>query len=175
MVFSAPEITTVSKPKRNPARAEVSDQKKMRPFIGLRGGAYHRTARSAVTPCSTSRVRTKLNLLPADNFFRASHVCRRPSKSRWYIPSSADCRPPGQSGIRRRSTEPFPCPTPELAPRYRARSHPCQGESHLEDDLSRTRSLRAHPREGTCRLGPFFSLSRRHRSRELARARRQLS
>src|SRR5580698_3607004 len=35
MVFSAPEITTVSKPKRNPASAEVSDQKKMRPFIRL--------------------------------------------------------------------------------------------------------------------------------------------
>src|SRR5579872_3714003 len=33
MVFSAPEITTVSNPKRNPARAEVSDQKEMRPFI----------------------------------------------------------------------------------------------------------------------------------------------
>src|SRR5271155_4854581 len=33
MVFSAPEMTTVSKPKRNPASAEVSDQKKMRPFI----------------------------------------------------------------------------------------------------------------------------------------------
>src|SRR5258708_27367900 len=33
MVFSAPEITTVSKPKRNPASADVSDQKKMRPFI----------------------------------------------------------------------------------------------------------------------------------------------
>src|SRR5579863_8958463 len=34
IVFSAPEITTVSKPKRNPASAEVSDQKKMRLFIG---------------------------------------------------------------------------------------------------------------------------------------------
>src|SRR5579862_3369112 len=34
IVFSAPEITTVSKPNRNPASAEVSDQKKMRPFIG---------------------------------------------------------------------------------------------------------------------------------------------
>src|SRR5580698_10977345 len=33
MVFSAPEITTVSKPKRNPASADVSDQKKTRPFI----------------------------------------------------------------------------------------------------------------------------------------------
>src|SRR5579864_5994872 len=33
MVFSAPEITTVSKPNRNPASAEVSDQKNMRPFI----------------------------------------------------------------------------------------------------------------------------------------------
>jgi hypothetical protein len=33
MVFSAPEITTVSKPKRNPASAAVSDQKKMRPFM----------------------------------------------------------------------------------------------------------------------------------------------
>src|SRR5580700_1718418 len=33
IVFSAPEITTVSKPKRNPASADVSDQKKMRPFI----------------------------------------------------------------------------------------------------------------------------------------------
>jgi hypothetical protein len=41
MVFSAPEITTVSKPKRNPASAEVSDQKKIRPFIAERG-AYHR-------------------------------------------------------------------------------------------------------------------------------------
>src|ERR1700690_3009635 len=33
IVFSAPEITTVSKPKRNPASAEVRDQKKMRAFI----------------------------------------------------------------------------------------------------------------------------------------------
>src|SRR5215471_10786266 len=33
MVFSAPEMTTVSKPNKNPARAEVSDQKKMRAFI----------------------------------------------------------------------------------------------------------------------------------------------
>src|SRR5580765_1160249 len=33
MVFSAPEMTTVSNPKRNPASADVSDQKKMRPFI----------------------------------------------------------------------------------------------------------------------------------------------
>src|SRR5579863_8591911 len=31
IVFSAPEITTVSKPNRKPASAEVSDQKKMRP------------------------------------------------------------------------------------------------------------------------------------------------
>ena len=30
---SAPEMTTVSKPKRNPARAEVMDQKKMRAFM----------------------------------------------------------------------------------------------------------------------------------------------
>jgi hypothetical protein len=33
MVCSAPEMTTVSKPKRKPARAEVIDQKKMRPFM----------------------------------------------------------------------------------------------------------------------------------------------
>src|SRR5437879_6354648 len=33
IVFSAPEITTVSNPKRNPASADVSDQKKMRRFI----------------------------------------------------------------------------------------------------------------------------------------------
>src|ERR1700738_3250763 len=33
IVFSAPEMTTVSKPKRNPASADVRDQKKMRPFI----------------------------------------------------------------------------------------------------------------------------------------------
>src|SRR5215472_4704994 len=33
IVFSAPEMTTVSKPKRNPASAEVSDQKKIRRFI----------------------------------------------------------------------------------------------------------------------------------------------
>src|SRR6266403_946989 len=33
MVFSAPEMTTVSKPKRNPASADVSDQKKTRAFI----------------------------------------------------------------------------------------------------------------------------------------------
>jgi hypothetical protein len=33
MVFSAPEMTTVSNPKRNPASADVSDQKNMRPFI----------------------------------------------------------------------------------------------------------------------------------------------
>ena len=33
MVFSAPEITTVSKPKRNPASAEVMAQKRMRAFM----------------------------------------------------------------------------------------------------------------------------------------------
>src|SRR5215469_9044149 len=33
IVFSAPDMTTVSKPKRNPASAEVSDQKKIRRFI----------------------------------------------------------------------------------------------------------------------------------------------
>src|ERR1700686_1254172 len=33
IVFSAPEITTVSKPKRNPASADVSDQKKIRAFM----------------------------------------------------------------------------------------------------------------------------------------------
>src|ERR1700688_4506702 len=42
IVFSAPEMTTVSKPKRNPASADVSDQKNMRPFIVGRGAAYHR-------------------------------------------------------------------------------------------------------------------------------------
>src|SRR5579871_719374 len=42
MVFSAPEMTTVSKPKRKPASAEVSDQKKMRAFIDGKRGAYHR-------------------------------------------------------------------------------------------------------------------------------------
>src|SRR5215471_4477711 len=42
IVFSAPEMTTVSKPKRNPASAEVRDQKKIRPFIVEKGGAYHR-------------------------------------------------------------------------------------------------------------------------------------
>ena len=35
MVCSAPEITTVSKPNKNPARAEVMDQKKMRDFKGI--------------------------------------------------------------------------------------------------------------------------------------------
>ena len=38
MVCSAPEMTTVSKPKRNPASADVSDQKKMRLFISGRIG-----------------------------------------------------------------------------------------------------------------------------------------
>ncbi len=35
MVFSAPEITTVSKPNKKPARAAVSDQKKIRRFMVL--------------------------------------------------------------------------------------------------------------------------------------------
>src|SRR5208282_4146933 len=33
MVFSTPEMTTVSKPKRNPASAEVTDQMKIRAFM----------------------------------------------------------------------------------------------------------------------------------------------
>ena len=33
MVCSAPEMTTVSKPNKNPASAEVMAQKKMRPFM----------------------------------------------------------------------------------------------------------------------------------------------
>ena len=33
MVFSAPEMTTVSKPNRKPANAAVSDQKKIRVFM----------------------------------------------------------------------------------------------------------------------------------------------
>ena len=33
IVFSAPEITTVSKPNKNPASAEVMDQKMMRAFM----------------------------------------------------------------------------------------------------------------------------------------------
>src|ERR1022692_4124762 len=35
MGCSAPEMTTVSKPKRNPASADVTDQRRMRRFIQL--------------------------------------------------------------------------------------------------------------------------------------------
>src|SRR5580698_4687812 len=35
MVCSAPEMTTVSKPNRNPASADVTDQRKIRPLIRL--------------------------------------------------------------------------------------------------------------------------------------------
>src|SRR5215467_14109460 len=48
MVFSAPEITTVSKPNRNPASADVSDQRKMRAFILGTRAAYHRIVRFPV-------------------------------------------------------------------------------------------------------------------------------
>src|SRR5580692_9370517 len=55
IVFSAPEITTVSKPKRNPARAEVSDQKKMRPFISGRRECYQTVLRLIRDPACTIR------------------------------------------------------------------------------------------------------------------------
>src|ERR1051326_6313089 len=49
MVFSAPEITTVSKPNKNPAKAAVSDQKKIRGLI--------------ISPVSVPRApRRKINL-----------------------------------------------------------------------------------------------------------------
>src|SRR6185437_704092 len=41
MVFSAPEMTTVSKPNKKPARAAVSDQKKIRRFMLLLSGSRH--------------------------------------------------------------------------------------------------------------------------------------
>jgi hypothetical protein len=53
MVFSAPEMTTVSNPKRNPESADVSDQKNMRPFIEDRalGDEYY----SVIAHCSLLR------------------------------------------------------------------------------------------------------------------------
>ena len=51
-------MTTVSKPKRNPARAEVSDQKKTRAFIeGWSQGAHLKiNASSALRKCDDARV-----------------------------------------------------------------------------------------------------------------------
>src|SRR5271165_4170036 len=55
MVFSAPEMTTVSKPKRNPASADVSDQRKTRAFIeGSSRRASHDKRIADVTQMSAS-------------------------------------------------------------------------------------------------------------------------
>src|SRR4051794_16135185 len=97
MVFSAPEITTVSKPNRNPARADVSDQKKMRAFIGERRSLPHNQGDSLQNQEADSSI-VSVNLSPADILFRASPECRHPWKSRWYNPSSAGYRQRGQSG-----------------------------------------------------------------------------
>ena len=43
IVCSAPEMTTVSKPKRNPASADVMDQKKMRGFMASNRCVRERT------------------------------------------------------------------------------------------------------------------------------------
>src|SRR3977135_2335696 len=53
MVFSAPEMTTVSKPKRNPASADVRDQKKTREFIG-RSQRFYLTTSPMNTPYGSS-------------------------------------------------------------------------------------------------------------------------
>ena len=50
MVCSAPEMTTVSKPKRNPARAEVMDQKKMRDLMNCLTPTWARSM-----PCGRDR------------------------------------------------------------------------------------------------------------------------
>src|SRR5271166_3364895 len=42
IVCSAPEMTTVSKPNRNPARAEVTDQNKTRPLMAAGYPLSHR-------------------------------------------------------------------------------------------------------------------------------------
>src|SRR5579863_2241240 len=88
MVFSAPEITTVSKPKRNPASAEVSDQKKMRAFISGTGRQTSdlRPQTLDLGPtdsCRDSEVRgLKFEgatlMSPADIPSRASRGCRHP-------------------------------------------------------------------------------------------------
>src|SRR3954468_518513 len=51
MVFSAPEITTVSNPKRNPASAETSDQRKMRLFMDRRSMERTIGETRQKTPC----------------------------------------------------------------------------------------------------------------------------
>src|ERR1700676_4296973 len=65
-------MTTVSKPKRNPARAEVSDQKKMRAFIILLGTwceeSFRRNLREVACNVSLTIVRS------ADGRDAASHV-----------------------------------------------------------------------------------------------------
>src|SRR5580693_10343975 len=107
MVFSAPEITTVSKPKRNPASADVSDQKKMRPFIfEVELCLPKRWCHLQLNLDQVLESRTAFTLWSADILFLASRGCRRPSKSRWCSPSSADCQRPAQSGTRRRSKAP---------------------------------------------------------------------
>src|SRR3974390_490965 len=144
MVFSAPEITTVSKPKRKPASADVSDQKKMRPFIKDKDGIYHIIRASGIGPRPSAlspqpsaliylqrrkvyltpegrRPPPALSLSPADSPSRASREFRRPLKSRWCSPSSADCPPPTPTGIHRRNTGSSPRQARARAPRCRVR------------------------------------------------------
>src|SRR5215831_2590357 len=64
MVFSAPEMTTVSKPNRKPARAAVSDHKKIRRVMGLL-----RASRYSSEDISVQKVVAKLSFgvgLPAE-------------------------------------------------------------------------------------------------------------
>ncbi len=113
MVFSAPEMTTVSKPKRNPASAEVSDQKKMRAFI--REKATYRNR------CGSVCIPTLVTPWLGDSPFRASRGCRRPSKSRWCNPFSVNCRRRGRSEIRRRNRAQLPRSVRARALQYRVR------------------------------------------------------
>src|SRR5580704_3254743 len=91
IVFSAPEITTVSKPKRNPASADVSDQKKMRPFIvkEVPSTEYReQTLRPALAPWKAEqKVRSsywvpgiRYCLSSADIPSPANRECRHPSR-----------------------------------------------------------------------------------------------
>src|SRR5215469_6434708 len=100
MVFSAPEMTTVSKPKRNPASAEVSDQKKMRPFM-VDGEDYHRIG--VLCEVGQANVGPGPSLSSTDSSCRANREFPHPSKSRRCNPFFAGCRRREQNGIRRRS------------------------------------------------------------------------
>src|SRR5258708_393529 len=109
MVCSAPEMTTVSKPNRNPASAELMDQKKMRAFMGrlwpaLRAcGAHARGCRAVVMQQGKNTApnieRTDLTRTPETSYDR-SPTCQACRKAQNIGTSRASCAPTSRRPLR---------------------------------------------------------------------------